>query len=299
MLTMDGRATPAYRGRFAPSPTGDLHAGSLLAALGSWLMARDARGRWDIRIEDVDAAREVPGAADRQLNALAAFGLLPDGPVLRQRTREHLYAAALDRLVAAGRAFECWCSRGDLAESGGIHHRCVASPRARRVPAVRLRVEAGPVVAFDDAVQGRFEQDVYTDVGDFVLRRADGFWAYQLAVVVDDAEQGITDIVRGADLLDSTPRQILLQRALGLPTPRHAHLPLLRDAAGTKLSKSLGSMPVDPAEPLPALRRAWSQLGQDPGAGANALSPRAWLDAAVQAFEPERIPRVLPCAMPD
>ncbi len=252
--------SPRPRGRFAPSPTGDLHLGSLVAALGSWLMARRRGGDWLVRMEDLDPPREVPGAAERQLQALAGFGLVSDEPVLRQSQRGEAYAAALAPLLRTGLAFECRCSRSDLAATGGIHRACVGAD-ARRPAAIRLRVPDS-TVAFDDALQGRQSQALGTDVGDFVLRRADGPWAYQLAVVVDDAAQGITDVVRGADLLDSTPRQIFLQRLLGLPTPRYAHLPLLVDAQGRKLGKSLASLPVDPAAPRPALAAAWRFLGQ-------------------------------------
>lgn len=280
---------PGYRGRFAPSPTGDLHFGSLLAAMGSWLLARRAGGAWLVRVEDLDPPREVPGAAARQLAALRAFGLHHDGAVLYQSTRGHAYGTALQRLLDAGLAFECHCSRADLAAAGGVHRRCVAVGR-RPDPAVRLRVPDGTVVAFDDAIHGPIEQDVARVAGDFVLRRADGPWAYQLAVVVDDAAQGITDVARGADLLDSTPRQVLLQRALGLPTPRYAHLPLVLDADGRKLSKSSDALPVDPDDPLPALRAAWNALGQRPGALARATGVADALAAALAAFEPARIP---------
>ncbi|HEU4992066.1 MAG TPA: tRNA glutamyl-Q(34) synthetase GluQRS [Luteimonas sp.] len=289
-------ATPAapYRGRFAPSPTGPLHFGSLLAALGSWLLARHAGGEWLVRVEDLDPPREVPGAAAEQLRTLAGFGLESDGPVLWQSTRGDAYQAALDRLLASGRAFACHCSRSALATEGGVHRHCVPGARpdpARPGPAIRLRVPDGAAVAFDDAIQGHFEQDVAAAVGDFVLRRADGPWAYQLAVVVDDAAQGITDVVRGADLLDSTPRQLLLQQALGLAAPRHAHLPLVLDADGRKLSKSLAALPVDAADPLPALRAAWAALGQPPAAVAGAGSVDAWLRSARSAFAPAAIPR--------
>lgn len=285
--------TPApapYRGRFAPSPTGPLHVGSLLAALGSWLMARAAGGEWWVRIEDLDPPREVAGAADAQLRTLAAFGLHSDGPVVRQSDRHALYREALDRLLAQGLAFRCHCSRSDLAASGGIHREC--PPHATRAAfAVRLRVADGNVVAFDDAIHGRIVQDVAADVGDVVLLRADGCWAYQLAVVVDDADQGITDVVRGADLLDSTPRQRLLQHALGLPTPRYAHLPLVLDAEGAKLSKSQAALPVDGDDPLPALRLAWTALGQDARALEAAGSVQALLARALREFDSSRIPR--------
>ncbi|AKC88090.1 tRNA glutamyl-Q(34) synthetase GluQRS [Pseudoxanthomonas suwonensis] len=282
-------AAAVYRGRFAPSPTGPLHLGSLLAAFGSWLLARHAGGQWLVRIEDLDPPREVPGAADVQLAALAAFGLVSDLPVVRQSERHARYRVALERLLDAGLAFPCSCSRSELAAQGGIHHRCVAAA-ARPHPAYRLRVADGSMVAFDDGLQGPLRQNLASEVGDFVLLRADGFWAYQLAVVVDDAEQGITDVVRGADLLDSTPRQILLQRALGLPTPRYLHLPLLLDADGQKLSKSSAALPVDPAEPLPALHRCWSLLGQDPAPLHAAGTVDALLRHALDHFDPARLP---------
>jgi len=283
-------APSGYRGRFAPSPTGDLHFGSLLAAFGSWLLARHAGGRWLVRVEDLDPPREVAGAARRQLEALRAFGLEEDEEIAWQSQRSPLYEAALEKLLREGRAFHCHCSRTDLATVSGIHRACVAS-RTRPDPAVRLRVEDGSVVAFDDAIRGRVEQDVSREVGDFVLRRADGFWAYQLAVVVDDADQGITDVVRGADLLDSTPRQILLQRALDLPTPRYAHLPLVLGPDGRKLSKSDAAQPVDPTDPLATLRAAWLRLGQSPDALAQARDVPDLLARATAAFDPARIPR--------
>jgi glutamyl-Q tRNA(Asp) synthetase len=279
-----------YRGRFAPSPTGDLHLGSLLAALGSWLFARRAGGQWLVRVEDLDPPREVPGATGRQLAALGAFGLEHDGPVLRQADRGEHYRLALERLLAAGHAFPCHCSRSDLAAEGGVHRRCVAGA-SRTDPAIRFRVPQPCALHFDDAIHGRVSQDIAGEVGDFVLRRADGFWAYQLAVVVDDADQGITQVVRGADLLDSTPRQVLLQRALGLPTPAYAHLPLVLDTDGRKLSKSLASLPVEADDPLPALRAAWRLLGQDPGVVSAAGAPAALLRAALDGFDPARIPR--------
>ncbi|SOU01305.1 aminoacyl-tRNA synthetase:glutamyl-like protein [Xanthomonas arboricola pv. fragariae] len=280
-----------YRGRFAPSPTGPLHFGSLLAAFGSWLLARHAGGQWCVRIEDIDPPRAEPGASARQLRTLAAFGLHSDLPVLYQSGRHAQYEAAVTTLLEAGLAFECSCSRADLAGMGGIHHACVAPLSARR--AVRLRVPPQPPVGFDDALQGHVVQDVHAEVGDVVLRRADGYWAYQLAVVVDDAAQAITDVVRGADLLDSTPRQLLLQRALGLPQPRYLHLPLILDHTGRKLSKSHAAPALDDVDPQRALRAAWAVLGQQPAA----LPRRAALDTllqhAVQHFSPQQLPRHL------
>jgi glutamyl-Q tRNA(Asp) synthetase len=283
-----------YRGRFAPSPTGPLHMGSLVAALGSWLIARHRGGDWLVRVEDIDPPREVAGAARQQLATLAAFGMVSDEPVLWQSARGETYAGALDRLLRDRRAFACRCSRGDLAATNGIHRACVDHDPARggaeRQPAIRLRVGDG-IVAFDDAIQGPHAQDARADIGDFVLRRADGLWAYQLAVVVDDAAQGITDVVRGADLLDSTPRQILLQRALGLPTPTYAHLPLVVDGQGRKLSKSDDARPVDPDDPLPALQHALSVLGQEPRAILGAGNAGIALQRALDGFDPGRLPR--------
>lgn len=277
-------------GRFAPSPTGPLHAGSLLTAFGSWLHAHQAGGCWRVRIEDLDPPREAPGAAHHQLATLAAFGLHPDGDVVYQSQRSALYQAALEHLLTSGQAFECHCSRSALAAAGGVHRRCVATT-PRPDPAIRLRVPDGCTIAFEDGLHGRIEQRVDTAVGDFVLRRSDGLWAYQLAVVVDDAAQGITDIVRGADLLDSTPRQILLQQALGLPTPRYIHLPLLLDGNGRKLSKSDAALPVDSARPLVTLAWLWQLLGQEPLPVSRSASVEAFLQIACRRFCLSRVPR--------
>ena len=282
-------ASTSYRGRFAPSPTGPLHLGSLVAALGSWLLARAAGGEWWVRVEDLDPPREVAGAAEQQLTTLAAFGLHADAAITWQSQRSSLYQHALEQLLADGSAFECHCSRSDLAASDGIHRACVAKAR-RSDPAIRLRVPDGMAITFRDGLQGSVTQDVAREVGDFVLKRADGPWAYQLAVVVDDAAQGMSDIVRGADLLDSTPRQILLQRALGLPTPRYLHLPVVLDANGHKLAKSSAAPPVDEGDPLPALHAAWRALGQDPLALHGGRDVAATLQAAHAAFLPERLP---------
>jgi glutamyl-Q tRNA(Asp) synthetase len=267
-----------------------LHFGSLFAAFGSWLLARHAGGEWWVRMEDIDPPREVPGAAESQLKTLAAFGLESDGPVLWQSQRDAAYQQALDRLLASGAAFACHCSRSDLAATGGIHRRCVAR-RERTDPAIRLRVAEGTTVDFTDGLRGDVHQDVAADVGDFVLKRADGYWAYQLAVVVDDAAQGITDVVRGADLLDSTPRQILLQHALGLATPRYLHLPLVLDAHGHKLSKSTAALPVDTRDPLPAVKLAWQALGQPVEALSAHRSVKSALDAARVEFDPGQLPK--------
>ncbi|MCX7814252.1 MAG: tRNA glutamyl-Q(34) synthetase GluQRS [Tepidimonas ignava] len=273
-----------YRGRFAPSPTGLLHAGSLVAALASWLDARAHGGVWLVRIEDVDTPRCVADADTAILQQLARCGLQPDEPVLWQSQRGHAYQAALERLAQAGWAYPCACTRADIeaawAARGVVRQRHAVLPypgtcrpergglRGRPARAWRLHVER--VVAdlglpvplqWTDRRLGPQAQDVQAVVGDFVLKRADGLWAYQLAVVVDDAAQGITDIVRGADLADNTPRQIVLQRALGVPTPRYLHTALVLGPHGEKLSKQNGAQPLALDDPVAALRAAAAVLG--------------------------------------
>jgi len=250
-----------YRGRFAPSPTGQLHFGSLVAAVGSWLCARHAGGQWLLRMEDIDPPREVAGAAASILATLPAFGLIADEPVLFQSQRMPAYDAAFEQLRANEMIFPCTCSRSELAASGGIHRdaQCVSTGQTERPPAWRLRVPELEV-RFNDALQGAQCDNLRELVGDFVIRRADGYYSYQLACVVDDADQGITEVVRGLDLLDSTARQIWLQRCLGLPTPAYRHLPVVLDAEGNKLSKSTQAWPLDPSDPAPALRRALAFL---------------------------------------
>jgi glutamyl-Q tRNA(Asp) synthetase len=281
----------SYRGRFAPSPTGLLHFGSLVAAVGSWLCARHAGGPWLLRMDDIDPPREVPGSAQAILAALPAFGLAADGPALFQSQRQAAYEEAFERLRAADLVFPCWCSRAQLAEADGIHRdgRCIAPPDPQRPPAWRLRAPDLDV-SFDDALQGPQRQNLRGEAGDFVIRRVEGFYAYHLACVVDDAFQGVTEVVRGNDLLDATPRQIWLQRCLGLPTPAYRHLPLALDAQGRKLSKSDHAHPVDPADPLPALRRALAFL--DVWTPAAAASPATLLAAALERFDPARLPRL-------
>lgn len=285
-----------YRGRFAPSPTGPLHAGSLFTAVASWLLARHAGGQWLIRVEDVDRDRCIAGAAEQQIATLAAFGLHSDLPIVWQSQRQEHYQQALDTLLAAGKAFVCGCSRSQLAASHGLHLHCVAAPRRDGRNAVRLHTAASGQVCFHDRLQGEQCQQVHDEVGDVVLFRADGCWAYQLAVVVDDADQGITDVVRGADLLDSTARQIWLQQCLGLPTPGYLHLPLLTDAAGHKLSKSAAAQPVDAANSRHWLRWIWHLLGQPEGALDMAQNNQQRLALAVQHFQPARLPQQLPPA---
>jgi len=255
-----------YVGRFAPSPTGPLHFGSLVAALASYLEARSVKGKWLVRMEDLDKPREQPGAADAILRALDALGLHWDGAVAYQSRRTSLYQDALERLRA--HTYPCGCTRSEIADSalasdgarvyggscrGGL-------PQGKTARAIRVRARGE--IRFTDRVQGPQAQQLERDVGDFVLWRADGQFAYQLAVVVDDAEQGVTDVVRGADLLDSTARQIHLQRLLGCATPRYLHVPVAVNAAGEKLSKQTGAEPMDAGRRGDALRRAFAFLGQ-------------------------------------
>ena len=306
-----------YIGRFAPSPTGPLHAGSLVAALASWLDARAHGGRWLVRIEDVDTPRCVPSADRLILEQLARCGLTPDAPPLWQSTRAAAYQAALNRLLADDLAYPCACSRQDIAqaqaaagvtrqrgrelpypgtcrpERGGLHGRPArawrlhtgrfeqkwpAAPTQKAQAAIKLEV---PTIRWHDRCLGEQAQQLSVEVGDFVLRRADGLWAYQLAVVVDDAAQGVTHVVRGADLADNTPRQIALQRCLSLPTPAYLHTPLVLGGDGEKLSKQNGAQALDLSDPAHALRAAARHLGLDSNAdsaGVAALLAR-WIPA--------------------
>lgn len=312
----------SYRGRFAPSPTGPLHAGSLVAALASWLDARAHGGAWLVRIEDVDTPRCVPGADRTILAQLADCALVADEPVTWQSQRSTAYQQALDRLVAAGLAYPCACSRSDIeaewarrgVERGRHGERvypgtCRDGLNGRTARAWRFRTglseskhqesivewsqsamlfesaegsapgsDARSIVHWFDRRLGTQAQDVEREVGDFVLRRADGLWAYQLAVVVDDADQGITDIVRGEDLADNTPRQILLQRALGLPTPRYLHTPLVLASDGQKLSKQNGAAPLDTRDPMRALNAAAAILGLPTARGPVPAALAFWTD---------------------
>jgi len=281
-----------YVGRFAPSPTGPLHAGSLVAALASYLDARAHRGTWLVRIEDIDEGRAVPGSAEDILALLDRLGMHADGEVVWQSRRKHLYEAARGRL--ADTVYGCGCNRREIADSrlgvgpdgaaiypGTCRHGLAPGREAR---SLRLRVPAPgeDMITFDDRFAGTVSQRLASESGDFVLKRADGFWAYQLAVVVDDAEQGVTDVVRGADLLDSTPRQIYLQRLLQVPTPRYLHVPVVRNEQGEKLSKQTGALAVqsgDEAGAVAALVGAARFLGLD-------IAPGATLSGFWQAAVP-------------
>jgi glutamyl-Q tRNA(Asp) synthetase len=268
-----GDFQPDYRGRFAPSPTGSLHLGSLVAAVGSYLDARKAGGRWLLRMEDLDTARVIPGCADEILRTLEAFGLQWDGEVIFQSLRTSLYAEALQSLRTRGLSFECSCSRRDLSHAEtGYPGTCRAGPTQNRGPtATRFHVADG-VVSFSDRVQGYCRFDLRA-LGDPVIRRRDGAYAYQLAVVVDDAAQDVSDVVRGADLLQSTAWQIQLQQGLELATPRYAHLPLIVEKISEKLAKSRRSLGIDPVHASAQLTEALTLLQQPPPAELQHASP--------------------------
>lgn len=316
-----------YRGRFAPSPTGVLHAGSLVAALASWLDARAHGGRWLVRIEDVDTPRCVPGADTVILQQLAQCELVPDKAPVWQSQRGALYQQALDQLVANGLAYPCGCSRKDIEDTWaargvaptrhtampypgtcrhGLHGRAARAWRLKvgtdvpiseqnwlpaHTPPAQTAINSeadspNSILRWHDRRLGAQQQDVACEVGDFILKRADGLWAYQLAVVVDDAAQGITHIVRGEDLTDNTPRQIVLQQALGAPMPQYLHTPLVRAADGEKLSKQNGAQPLDLADPLAALNHAAAVLGLPPAAGVLADALRQWVPAWRALYNP-------------
>ncbi|MGD0493913.1 MAG: tRNA glutamyl-Q(34) synthetase GluQRS [Steroidobacteraceae bacterium] len=256
-----------YVGRFAPSPTGDLHVGSLYTAAASYLDARAHGGRWLVRMEDVDRSREVAGAAAGILRTLEAFGFEWDGGVWRQSDRGEPYAAVLEDLRSRGLTFQCSCSRQDLADEERYPGFCRGGPRnPGAATATRLRVDP-ETIGFDDRLQGAHAQDVAAAVGDAILKRRDGYFSYLLAVVVDDAAQGVTHVVRGADLLHDTPRQIYLQRKLALPVPRYAHVPVLVEPDGSKLAKSTRSVPADRTEPSKLLLEVLHLLGLAPPPG--------------------------------
>jgi glutamyl-Q tRNA(Asp) synthetase len=285
-----------YRGRFAPSPSGPLHFGSLVAALGSYLDARSRDGIWLLRMEDIDPPREKPGAADSILATLEAFGFEWDEPVLYQSNRIQAYAEAADKLIADRLAYRCSCSRKEIQQAGHKGSEGIIYPgtcrsgydASRDAKTLRVITDAADIT-FSDLILGSFRQDLQQDVGDFVIRRADGLYAYQLAVVLDDAFQNITQVVRGSDLLNSTPRQIYLQQLLGLPSPEYAHLPLVMGEDGKKLSKQSMAWPVDVKNPLQTLLKAAEFLGQVPKEGAPANLDEFW-QWAISSWIRDRVP---------
>ena len=290
---------PTYRGRYAPSPTGPLHFGSLVAAVASYLEAASRGGEWLVRIDDLDAPRTVAGAADDILRTLAACGMRWHGKPTYQSSRLDAYHAALQQLRGLGKVYACSCSRREIADSavsgieGPVYPGTCRNGRAHGRTERALRIDtAGVTIAFDDTLQGRVQQNVETEIGDFVLRRADRIYAYQLATTVDDAAQGITHVVRGADLLDSTPRQIYLLQLLNLAVPRYLHVPVAVNMAGEKLSKQTHAAAIDAQQPLTALMQALRFLGQNPPpelAAANTQELWRW---AIANWHIERVPRL-------
>lgn len=283
----------SYIGRFAPTPSGYLHFGSLVAALASYLDARAVGGRWLLRMEDLDPPREEPGAQAAILKALESYGFEWDGEMIRQSERHDAYAQVLDRLFNQGLAYACTCSRKQLEPYHGLYPGlCRNLGHTRDNAAIRLRV---PELEyhFTDRVQGAYSQHLGREVGDFVIRRRDGLYAYQLAVVLDDAWQGITDIVRGADLLDSTPRQLYLQELLGLSQPRYLHVPLITQPDGHKLGKSYRSPPLTEDRAPPLLLRALRALGQEPGAELDDASVAEIMKWGARHWDASLIPRTL------
>ena len=268
---------PRYRGRFAPTPSGPLHFGSLVMALASWLDARRHQGEWLLRIDDIDPPREQPGAADSILQQLDAFALHWDGPVHYQSQRHQAYEAAVQQLLATGDAFYCQLSRRELDAMGNLHPGRSAAIRSTADAAVRLAVPTEPV-CFDDRFQGRQCLDLNRQEGAFVIRRRDGLYAYQLACALDDADLAITDVVRGMDLLDSTPRQIHVLDCLGRTAPRYGHLPVVLGTDGHKLSKSSGAAAIEDGQTPQTLKLALSHLGIE----VDADKPERMLDAALQ-----------------
>ena len=290
---------PPYRGRFAPTPSGPLHFGSIVAALGSCLDARAHGGEWHLRIDDLDAPRVAAGAESGILRCLEALGFEWDGALVRQSARYHAYHAALHRLRLRGLLYPCCCSRariGALARIGAdgpiYPGTCRAGMHAGE-PARALRaLTAGASVCFEDRVLGVQQRDLERESGDFVLYRADGVYAFHLAAAVDDAQGGMTDVVRGADLLESSVRQAWLLSELGLPVPRYAHLPVALDAAGQKLSKQTHAAPVDVTRPVPVLLRALRFLGQGPPVELEDADLRSLWRWAVEGWDLSRVPRV-------
>jgi glutamyl-Q tRNA(Asp) synthetase len=296
---MSGDHQTRYRGRFAPSPTGPLHFGSLVAAVGSFLDARAHAGEWLLRIEDLDPPREVPGATKGILHTLEAFGLHWDNETLYQKQRAGVYRQALETLAAAGNTYPCACSRRDMQQvtaAGGSSQIYPGTcrnglPAGRQARSVRLRT-ADVEIRFKDRLHGEFHERLSQTCGDFILQRADGLFAYQLAVVVDDGLQGITDVVRGADLLGCTARQILLQRLLGLSTPRYLHLPVVANHRGEKLSKQTLAPAVSTARPVETLSRVLSFLGQRPPDELQSASLDEFWQWAIATWDTTRLPPV-------
>ncbi len=297
-MILIGSYSARYRGRFAPSPTGPLHSGSLVAAMGSYLDAKSNHGEWLVRIDDLDPPRVVSGASKKILTTIEKLGMEWDGEVVYQSRRAALYQEALASLDKMDQIYPCICTRKEIADAsvrgmnGPIYPGTCRSCHAVREKVCAWRVKTrDDLIAFQDTISGSVSQRLSREVGDFVLQRADGVYAYQLAVVVDDNEQNITHIVRGADLQDSTPRQIYLQQLLGYPMPTYMHLPIVTNSAGEKLSKQTRAAPVDLSNGLGQLITALRFLGQQPPEGLrNSDIPSFW-QWAIENWQPNKVPR--------
>ncbi len=298
--------TQRYCGRFAPTPSGPLHFGSMIAAIGSFCDARAHGGQWQVRIDDIDTPRAVTGVADEILRTLEAFALQWDGRAVYESQNRDAYHHALHSLRATGRVFACSCSRREISKAGirgadgpVYPGTCRTAPRADRpVRSLRLRVEDSDTIGFTDQLQGRFSQDLAASVGDFVIYRADGVFSYHLACAVGDAHQSITHVVRGADLIDSTPRQIYIQRLLNLPTPRYLHLPVATNRHGEKLSKQTHATPVERARAPQTIYAVLRFLGQQPPEELAHWSAQQAIDWAVNAWQRERLPNASAIELP-
>jgi len=285
-------STTPYVGRFAPSPSGPLHFGSLVAALASFLDAKASKGLWLIRMEDLDPAREPSGAADQILATLEKLGLEWDGPVLYQSQRLESYAQALSQLEDLALLYQCRCTRAQIRDIGGVYdNRCRTAQHTNKANATRVAI-ADCTIQFEDRIQGHQSQDLMRDCGDFVLLRKDGLFAYQLAVVVDDAFQQVTDIVRGIDLLDSTPRQIYLQQQLAYDLPRYAHIPVAVNDLGQKLSKQHFAKALDLKNPAEQIHKGLQFLGQNPDSSLRRASPEQVIEWAIEHWDIQTVPKL-------
>lgn len=282
--------SPRYIGRFAPSPSGPLHFGSIVAALGSYLQARQQQGKWLVRIEDIDTPRTVSGADKIILHQLESLGLFWDDEIVYQSQRIPLYESALEKLDILGLTFPCACTRKKIAEDP---HSCTCRngiENGKTGRSIRIKTDNQKIL-FSDHLQAPYSQSLHADVGDFVIKRADGLFAYHLAVIVDDAEQSITEIVRGADLIDSTPRQIYLQQLLELPTPAYIHLPVVIDEFGNKLSKASITKAVNVDNPVDTLIKALTFLGQSPHEQLSKATVKEVLQWAINNWTLKNIPQ--------
>lgn len=298
MITAAVHDSPRYRGRFAPSPTGPLHFGSLIAATGSYLQARHQQGEWQLRIEDIDPPREMPGASDSILRTLEAYGFEWDGEVIYQSQRLDIYQDYLDQLVINHETFPCTCSRKDIQQQLAKSHSTIYPGTCRNKTTVKRQrfayriIAQDKIISFNDPLQGPQHYELQTDIGDFVIKRADGLFSYQLAVAIDDGSMGITEVVRGSDLLSSTPQQIYLQQRLKLNTPRYIHLPVATNAQGQKLSKQTYAQALNTIHPVSLLWQILKHLGQAPLGELKQVSLDELWQWAITNWDINKIPKI-------